>query len=136
MGFGNTFDAKSIIPGHAKKVWREVKDQYPAGGTITNISAFVEAGKVPAGSPVKFDVENKTIEVILDSAVSSAADAAAVAALGINGYLLYDTNVTDANTVGTNTVVYAGEIYEYMFDADVVAKLKLNTLTPMIVWVQ
>ena len=55
--------------------------------------------------------------------------------LGINGYLQEDVLVKDAQTIGTGTVVYAGEIYEYMFDDDVVAKLKTLQSVPQVVWV-
>lgn len=31
---GNTFDRDSLKYGHARKVWREIRHRYPAGGTI------------------------------------------------------------------------------------------------------
>lgn len=101
-----------------------------------------QKGKIPSGSPVKFDPKTKQITVILDSAIKAAVEvpetkteAEAVAELGINGYLQEDVYITSEETVATGTVVYAGEIYEYMFEDEVVKKLKLANV-PMIVWVQ
>lgn len=108
---GNTFDVKSVKYGHARKVWREITDIYPAGGTISNIADWVSAGKIPAGTPVKFDISNKTIKALTDASISGGN----VETLGINGFLQEDVVVTSANTVGTGTVVYGGEIYGYMF---------------------
>ena len=136
MDLGNTFDTTTVTYGHARKVWREIRHQYPAGGTISNVSAWSSAGKIPSGTPCKYDAANKTITAYPDATVSGAADAAAVVALGINGYLQEDVVIKSNSTVGTGTVIYAGEIYEYMFASAVLEKLKLNTLTPMIVFVQ
>lgn len=142
-GTGNTYDKKSWSWGHARKVWRSIRHVYPGGGMIQNTSDFTSAGKIPAGSPVKFDPKTKQITVILDSAIKAAVavpetktEAEAVAELGINGFLQEDVYLTDSNTKGSGTVVYAGELYEYMFDAEVVKKLKLLTNVPQIVWVQ
>lgn len=139
---GNTFDKKSFKYGHARKVWRSISSVYPGGGVIQNVSDFSEKGKIPSGSPVKFDPKTKQITVILDSAIKAAVEvpetkteAEAVAELGINGYLQEDVYITSEKTVATGTVVYAGEIYEYMFEDEVVKKLKLANV-PMIVWVQ
>lgn len=133
---GNTFDTKKTTYGHAKKVWRSLRHVYPGGGTITNVADFVDAKLIPAGSPVKYDPATKKITIIKDTAISGAADAAAVVDLGINAYLQEDAVITDGNTVATGTAVYAGELYEYTYTAAVLAKLKLNTLTPQIVFVQ
>lgn len=129
---GNSFDAGTIGFGHARKVWREIRAVYPGGGTVGNVSDFAEAGKIPAGTPVKFDPSEKTITAYTAEQVK-ASDADT---LGINAYLQEDAVIADANTVATGTAVYSGEIYEYMFDADVAAILKAGTLTPQIVWVQ
>lgn len=129
---GNTFDKKSFEYGHARKVWRSISSVYPGGGVIQNVSDFSEKGKIPSGSPVKFDPKTKQITVIKDDAIKGAE---AVAALGINGYLQEDVYITSEKTVATGTVVYAGEIYEYMFEDDVVNKLKLANV-PMVVWVR
>lgn len=108
---GNTFDVKTVNYGHARKVWREITDIYPAGGVISNVADWVDTGKIPAGTPVKYDLSNKTIEALTDTAISGSD----VDTLGINGFLQEDVVVADANTVGTGTVVYGGEIYGYMF---------------------
>lgn len=130
---GNTFDRKTFSYGHSTKVWREIRHRFPAGGTISNVADFVSAGKIPAGSPVKFDASAKTIKVYKDSDITGASD---MTTLGINGYLQEDAFITDASTIATGTVIYAGEIYEYMFPTAVVAKLKTLTSVPQIVWVQ
>lgn len=128
---GNTFDSKTTNYGKAKKIWREVKAVYPGGGTIVNASDFVDEGKVPGGIAVKFDASAKTITAYKASEIT----AGDVATLGINGYLQEDA-VVESGTTATGTVVYSGEIYEYMFDEEVVAKLKGNALTSQIVFVQ
>lgn len=133
---GNTYDKKTVSYGHARKVWRSIRHVYPAGGMIQNVSDFKTSKKIPAGSPVKFDMSTKKITVILDSAITGAEDADGVNALGINGFLQEDVPVTDENTKASGTVVYAGELYEYMFASGVPAKLKLLTSVPQIVWVQ
>lgn len=129
---GNTFDNSHVKYGHAKRVWRTMRHVYPCGGTIKNVNDFVGKGVIPAGSPVKFNTKTKEIEVMKDDAIKNAEN---VNTLGINGYLQEDVLVKDAQTIGTGTVVYAGEIYEYMFDDDVVAKLKTLQSVPQIVWV-
>lgn len=108
---GNTFDVKSVKYGHARKVWREITDIYPAGGVISNIADWTDAGLIPAGTPVKYDISAKTIEAYTDTDLSGSD----VATLGINGFLQEDVVVASASTVGTGTVVYGGEIYGYMF---------------------
>lgn len=135
-GTGNTYDKKSWSWGHARKVWRSIRHVYPGGGMIQNVSDFVSEGKIPAGSPVKFDPATKQITVILDSAISGAADADAVNALGINGYLQEDARISSDGTQASGTVVYAGELYEYMYEDAVVEKLKMLTSVPQIVWVR
>lgn len=142
-GIGNTFDKKSFEYGHARKVWRSISKVYPGGGMIQNVSAFAEAKKIPSGSPVKFDAKTHQITVITDAEIKATVEvpetkteAEAVAELGINGYLQEDVYITDSSTVASGTVVYAGEIYEYMFDDEVVKKLKLVTTVPMVVWVR
>lgn len=128
---GNTFDSKTTNYGKAKKVWREIKAQYPSGGTIVNASDFVAEGKVPSGTAVKFDMSAKTITAYKADEIKSGD----VSELGINGHLQEDA-VVENGTIATGTVIYAGELYEYMFDEEVVAKLKANPLTAQIVFVQ
>ena len=172
---GNTFGSKSVSMGHARKVWREVKDQFPAGGVVTNISDWLSngVGKIRCGVFAKwFDAGSNggkkvtcyTKEQILatlsptytavaepsdnpktkgyyeksgndyvattDTSVTEGKtyyekhDAAGVASLGINGALLYDIDIESGDTVATATVVYAGEMYSYMVDPDVLAAVK------------
>ena len=103
MSTGNTFDKKTFTYGHARKVWRSVRHVYPAGGTIKNVSDFVAAGIIKAGTPVKFDSANHEITVYKDSELTS--DNAAK--LAVNGYLQEDVVISSANTVASGTVVYA-----------------------------
>ena len=138
MDIGNKFENKTVSYGHARKVWREIRHVYPAGGVISNVAAWRSASKdiIPAGTPCKIDMANSTITCYLDSAVSGTADAAALAALGINGLLLEDVNISGSNPiVATGTVVYEGEIYSYMLASAVLAKLVTLTTMPGIVYV-
>lgn len=131
---GNTFDVNTMKYGHARKVWREIRHRYPGGGMVSNITDWVDAGKIPAGTAVKFDLKEKTIKAYTDEQIK-AADAD-ITTLGINGYLQEDILVASSNTKASGTVVYAGEIYQYMFEEDVVAILQKITTLPQIVWVQ
>ena len=128
---GNTFGSRTVGTGHARKVWREVKDQFPAGGTVENTSDWLTngAGKIPAGNFCKWydDAANdggKKVVCYPASQITGAADAAALAALGINGATLYDIDFENGEQAGTATVIYAGEYYSYMVDAAVLAKVK------------
>ena len=121
IGQGNTFDTTTQKWGHARKVWRSVEHTEPSGGTVSNISDWVAKGVIPAGTPVKFDHTAKTIVAITDAAITAATD---VTTLGINGYSLDDVRVSSADTIGTIDVVYAGFLYEYMYDSAILAKLK------------
>ena len=135
---GNTFKNGSVsIPGRARKVWREIQDVYPSGGVITVDSAWLNAGVIPAGTPVAFDQTNKTITAFSDNAITTASD---VSSLGINGYLQEDVYLEGATSssdiVATGTVVYRGEIYEYMFSAEVATALKGLKSVPGVVFVR
>lgn len=131
---GNTFDVNTMKYGHARKVWREIRHRYPGGGMVSNITDWVDAGKIPAGTAVKFDLKEKTIKAYTDEQIKTAD--ADITTLGINGYLQEDILVASSNTKASGTVVYAGEIYQYMFEEDVVAILQKITTLPQIVWVQ
>lgn len=130
---GNTFDVNTVKYGHARKVWREIRHRYPGGGMVSNISDWVTVGKIPAGTAVKFDLSGK-ITAYTDARIKAAESD--ITALGINGYLQEDILVASGNTKASGTVVYAGEIYQYMFDKEVVAILQKITTLPQIVWVQ
>lgn len=132
MNTGSSFGKKTMQMGHARKVWRSITNVFPGGGTITNLADFKAAGCIPCGSPVKFDDEAKTIEVITDAAITAAAD---VKTLGINGYLQEQVDVDETTQVATGTVVYEGEIYKYMFKKAIVEKLEYLATTPKITWV-
>lgn len=129
---GNTFDTQEFTVGHARKVWRETRRQYPGGGTVENVADWVEKGVIPSGRPCKFDTKGKTMKVYTPDQVkaSTAAD------LGINGYIQEDIPIRNGKTIGSATVIYDGSLYEYMFSEDEAAILKANTATPMIMWVQ
>ena len=122
---GNTFDVNTVKYGHARKVWREIRHRYPGGGMVSNISDWVAVGKIPAG---------KTFTAYTDAQIKAAESD--ITTLGINGYLQEDILVASGNTKASGTVVYAGEIYQYMFDEEVVAILQKITTLPQIVWVQ
>lgn len=131
---GNTFDVNTVKYGHARKVWREIRHRYPGGGMVSNISDWVAVGKIPAGTAVKFDLSGKkTFIAYTDARIKAAED---ITTLGINGYLQEDILVASGDTKASGTVVYAGEIYQYMFDEKVVAILQKITTLPQIVWVQ
>lgn len=137
---GNTFDKKHIAYGHARKVWREVHDQYPAGGTIANTSDFLTTKVVPAGSLVKYDMQAKTITVITEAQLAACVsgdtvDKDKVAVLGFNGYLYNDAPLTDENTVATGAVIYRGEIYGYMLSENAVKVIQASGLVPGVVLV-
>ena len=122
---GNTFGSQTVSAGHARKVWREVKDQFPAGGVVTNLSDWLSGGKgkIPAGTFCKWhdDASNnggKKVVCYTDAQIKAASGNPA--SLGINGATLYDIDIEAGDTVGTATVVYAGEYYDYMIkDTDV-----------------
>ena len=132
---GNTFTQREITISPARKVWREIRHRYPAGGIVTNFNDFLESGKIPAGTPVSLDQENKTIQPIPDSVIEETAGED-IATLNINGYIQEDVPVKSENDVCSGTVIYAGELYEWAVSSASLEKLRLNPLTPMIIWVR
>jgi ABC-type Fe2+-enterobactin transport system substrate-binding protein len=137
---GNTFEKKHVAYGHARKVWREVHDQYPAGGKIVNTSDFLTTKVVPAGSPVKYDMEKKEITVITQAQLAACVSGdtvtdSAAKALGINGYLYNDAPLTDENTYATGAVVYRGELYKYMLTNEAVKVIEATGVVPGVVLV-
>lgn len=136
MSIGNSFNTKTFKVGHSRKVWRSIRAVYPGGGTITNVADWVEKGVIPSGRPCKFDPKAKQVKVYTPAQVKAGAAAeGGIASLGINGYIQEDVRVIDGKTIGTATVVYAGEIYEFMLADEETTVLKTNTATPQIVWV-
>lgn len=124
MSIGNTFQNGSVaVPGKARKVWREIRHQYPAGGKVVNVSAWYGT-IIPAGTPCKYDRATKEVTCYLDSAITGASD---VATLGINGFTQEDIDCRAINAsatgVATATVIYDGEIYDYFFTSAVLTKL-------------
>lgn len=135
---GNTFNKTSFSAGHARKVWREIRSQLPAGGKVSNISDWTSKGKIPAGTPAALTVDAttgaKTVKCLTDAQVKAAVtkegstEAPGIDSLKIQGHIQEDIPIVNGNTVGTATVINDGDIYEYMLDADVVAALKANTV--------
>lgn len=124
MSIGNTFQNGTVaVPGKARKVWREIRHQYPAGGKVVNVSAWY-GGIIPAGTPCKYDRTTKEVTCYLDSAITGASD---VSTLGINGFTQEDIDCRAINAsatgVATATVIYDGEIYDYFFTSAVLTKL-------------
>lgn len=141
---GNTFDSQSFSVGHSRKVWREIRRQWPAGGRVNNVSDWVTAGKIPAGTPCKYIVTStgaKEVKCYTDAQVKAAVtkqgstEAPGIDSLGINGYTDRDIPVASENTKATANAVREGDIYEYMFDTDVATTLKANTKCPGVVFV-
>lgn len=132
---GNTFDTQTFKQGHTRKVWREIRRQWPVGGRVTNVSDWVEKGKIPTGTPCKYNnaVGAKEVICYTDAQVKAAADD--IDALEINGYTDRDIPIASADTKATATAIREGDIYEYMFDDDVVAILKENTKCPGVIFV-
>lgn len=136
MSIGNTFQAGSVaVPGKARKVWREIRHQYPAGGKVENISDWY-GQIIPAGTPCTYYGETKQVTCHTDDAIS---DAENMSLLGINGYTQEDIDCraisASAPGIVTATVIYDGEIYDYMFDSAVLAKLKTVTTCPQVIFV-
>lgn len=132
---GNTFDTQTFKQDHSRKVWRETRRQWPVGGKVTNVSDWVSKGKIPAGTPCKYNnaVGAKEIKCYTDAqikATTAGQTPAGIDSLGINGYTDRELPIINGQTVGTATAIREGDIYEYMFDEDVAAILKENTKCP------
>lgn len=132
---GNTFDTQTFKQGHTRKVWREIRRQWPVGGSVTNVSDWVEKGKIPTGTPCKYNNSVGAKEVICYTDEQIKAASADIDSLGINGYTDRDIPIASADTKATATAIREGDIYEYMFDEDVAAILKENTKCPGVIFV-
>ena len=130
---GNTFQAGQSYYGHARKVWREIRHQYPAGGKVANVSAWY-GSIIPAGTPCKYDRATKEVLCYTDDAIGDAADPTT---LGINGFTQEDIDCRAINASATGfataTVIYDGEIYDYAFTTGTLEVLESLTSIPQIV---
>lgn len=135
---GNTFNQTKFTAGHARKVWREIRGQWPAGGKVVNVSDWVEKGKIPAGTPAYWSCDPTTgakTVVCYTDAQAALGDTEAIDK--INGHIQEDIPILNGQTVGTATVINDGDIYEFMLDVKVVEKCKsLNVNGYNIVFVQ
>lgn len=133
---GNSFASSTVNLKHAKRVWLEVLEVYNGGGIVKSATNFLTNGKgvIPAGTPVK--LSGGEITAYTDTEIQACTDADKVLALGINGYLQSDIHYQSATDKGTGTVVFHGKLDAKMLASATLAKLKLNTLTPMIIFVE
>lgn len=129
---GNTFNSTEFSAGHARKVWREIRSQWPAGGKVSNISDWVSTGKIPAGTPAAWTCDAttgaKSVKCFTDAQIAAAGTDPGLASLGINGHIQEDIPIVNGDTIGTATVINDGDIYEYMLNAGTVAALKGNAV--------
>lgn len=124
MSTGNTFDNKTVRFGHAHKVWREIRQMYPAGGRVANVEDWVEKGLIPAGTLASWYENEEGGKEVKCFTPAQAAEAS-----GDNlGLTDRDIPVANANTIATATVVYDGEIYKCMLPEEVAEAAK--TLVP------
>lgn len=107
-GIGNTFGSETVeFSNGQKRVWREIRHRFPAGGTFSSADLQSYAGKViPAGTPVVFDQSTKELTL-----------ANTAAATAVDGFTQEDVYVKDGTTAATATVIYDGEIYEPVLKA-------------------
>lgn len=108
FGIGNTYGNETLEWSNGqKRVWREIRHQYPAGGTFSTTDLESYKGKViPAGTPVVFDQSTK--ELTLANTTSATA---------VDGFTQEDVYVKDGVTAASATVIYDGEIYEPVLKA-------------------
>lgn len=127
---GNSFNNNVVTLKPARKVWREIRSQFPAGGKVSNVEDWVGNGKIPAGTPASWSYDDtgaKSVKCYTDAQITSAG-ADGLAALAINGHTQEDVPIQDANTVGTATVINDGELYAYMLNSEVATLLKENNV--------
>lgn len=110
FGIGNTFGRETIdIVNGQRRVWREIRHRFPAGGTFTAETLTAYAGKViPAGTAVSFDQSTKVLTIVTGKEESVPS---------IDGFTQEDVYVKDGVTAATATVIYDGEIYEPVLKA-------------------
>lgn len=121
FGIGNTFGSETQEwGGGQKRVWREIRHRFPAGGTFSSTDLQSYAGKViPAGTPVVFDQSTKEITLANTSSATA-----------VDGFTQEDVYVKDGVTAATATVIYDGEIYEPVLKA-VLTEAVLNVIKPL-----
>lgn len=112
-GIGNTYGTttKEWKNGQ-KRVWREIRHRYPAGGTFSASFLGTNKGKViPCGTPVALDQSSKELTVVTGKESGT---------IVIDGFTQEDVWVREDGTQAASaTVVYAGEIYEPVLKAAV-----------------
>lgn len=112
MSTFNTFGSTSKKYGGGKNIWYEVKDKWPGGCIIKNLSSFKSGTVIPAGSMVAFDHAKHEGTIVKNAEVKTTSNASGtVEPSKINGLLENDIYVEEGTTVATGTVVYAGKIY-------------------------
>lgn len=114
FGIGNTYGSETVEWGNGqKRVWREIRHRYPSGGTFSSTVLQQNAGKViPAGTPVTFDQNAKVLTIVTGKEGTAAV---------IDGFTQEDVYVKDGVAAASATVVYAGELYEPVLKAAVLA---------------
>lgn len=129
---GSVFADSSTTYTGGERVWRETRRVYPGGGRLTTASIkailgnTAKEGVIPAGTPVTFDSSTKTITLLTSANLAVAENKPTV-----NGFIKDDIAIVGLGAVPTNdnlfasaTVVYEGELYEYMFSATDVTNIK------------
>lgn len=115
---GNTYNTREVKFSHARKVWREIRSAYPAGGRVTNIEDWVEKKVIPAGTLALLSVNaNGGKEVTCYTPEKASADLEGE----YFGFTDRDIPIMNSDTVASATVVYDGEIYKYMLNESVAA---------------
>lgn len=135
FSIGNTYKHESWNAGHARKVFREIRHKFPAGGVVTNVAAWLSANKkvIPAGTPVTFNAATKQITALLSVAAGAEGVATVNGLLQEDIYLEGVSNAADITVTGT--VVYAGEIYEFMLDSTAYSIASLKAALPQMAFV-
>ncbi len=110
FGIGNAFGRETIdIVNGQRRVWREIRHRFPAGGTFASSAITAYAGKViPAGTAVVFDQSTKALTIVTGKEAEVPS---------IDGFTQEDVYVKDGVTSATATVIYDGEIYEPVLKA-------------------
>lgn len=113
IGIGNTYGTETVEwKNGQKRVWREIRHRFPAGGTFSQETLTAYKGKViPSGTPVTFDQSKKTLTVVTGKESTAAT---------IDGFTQEDAYIkADGTYAATTTVAYDGEIYEPVLKAAV-----------------